>query len=343
MSVNIGRCSIIVLSIMYMNMVAIAVEHDEDAILSRWQDERCLEDGDIWVKLIKDGGYGPRGPEWSQWYGKPLVDPQRKASLKELLAKYPNSDYADDAALLLARAKCFYDNDPAGAVKGLYQVIQDCPNGNWIAEDPVWLRIVPSYMTTMDKEGHRILCQPYNGHKGYTPNYSYSKYLIYLESHPHRTVDESKYWIAKIILMTDLKETRYQEAIGILEDVINKYKQPQFKRSAQDAEVWDSVKMVSYDRINRIEMRCHCLLVSDSVEHKDYAKVVEAGEDFLKIYNEKGYVEYMHRVIGDAYTEQGKWDKAASHYERFLESYKRKNRRVLEYQEKLQAVRRKMR
>ena len=340
MSTNIERCSIIVLSVMYMNMFVTAVVSGERTVVSQWEDGRHLSDGAIWSLLVKKNGYGNSGPEWLHWEGKPLEDSTRKSALEKLLAQYPSSEYADDAALLLARAKLFYDNDPVGAVEELYQVIKDYPNGEWIAEDQIWLFIMPS-MVKFDTEGEVELKYPYKG----AIDDVCSKYLIYLESHPHLTVDEARYWIAFIILKTDLRESRYLEAIQILQEVINKYKQPQFKRGTQENELWNSVKNRSYDRMMRVEMRCYYLLVSASFEQRDYARVVEAGEECLAVNKQKELNFYMHSRLGDAYAELQQWGKAALHYEELFNDdlADLKGEARLKYQEKLRAVRQKMR
>ncbi len=131
------------------------VAADEIQESSRWEDERRLEDWPVYSLLIKSGGYGNGLPEPEQWkiHGT-LKDSEREPMLREVLEKYPNSEYADDAALLLARAELFYHANPNGAIEKLYKVISDYPSGDWIAEDREWLMIIPEMMK-LDKDGQR--------------------------------------------------------------------------------------------------------------------------------------------------------------------------------------------
>lgn len=58
--------------------------------------------------------------------------PKRKAALQSIIDQYPNNQYADDAAIVLAYGKFEYENDSDAAIAALKQVIKQYPNSQTI-------------------------------------------------------------------------------------------------------------------------------------------------------------------------------------------------------------------
>lgn len=181
-----------------------------------------LEHREAFRALFKPGTTGNTGSEVGQWLrsrsqGGPKGGEERIAQLQEALRKYPNSPYADDAALLLARAYYFYRGDPRKAIAELYEVVKKYPKGAWIAEGGIvrtWIAPLAGNPETMVKE--------FPSEDTMTYNSGLSSYMTYAFEHPNYTADEAKCWIAFIILLTK-NEQRYQEAEKLLRSVIARH------------------------------------------------------------------------------------------------------------------------
>jgi len=261
-------------------------EDSPDAGL-RW-DQRYLHEAPVFRLLVKPEGCGGLGPEWYHYQdlqtekpGAVLTDPEREPGLREMLEKYPDSEYADDAALLLARAKLFYHNDPEGAIRDLYKVIEDYPNGHWIAEDGVWLDyIAPTALSGKVPERGR----------GYgtlrpeaEPEFEWRiiTYFEYLENDPHLTVDMAKYWIAQIIISKGLSK-RFPEAERNFKEVIEAHRNE--GRTAKDREAAKQPHANLISRIWRIERKCHQELIRFYARTGREAESRSALEDYASLY-----------------------------------------------------------
>ena len=284
---------------------------------SVWEDKRRVEDFKVYMLLIKSKSTGNFLPEYMQWEDKkPLKDPVRETNLKKLLRKYPNSQFADDAALLLARAKLFYHNDPEGAIKGLYKVIKDYPKGDWIAEDRVWLDSIPMFA-----RGHRDGTRSPREPRAYQP-YKRFVYFRYLEANPHKTVDEARYWIAKVILSTDLKKTRFDEAVSNLKLVVDKYNTPEKKRTVKDMNALSKLpeETIKLNWIDRAEIRCHERLILAYMEAKDYVNAAKEADIFLERYHGHPRTKGMYYYAGQSNEALEQWSKAIEYYRVYLKN-----------------------
>lgn len=322
------------LTVFIVGCGAIKAYGEDSLIGSSWY-ARHLDEWPIFSLLIKSGGYGSGIPEPSQWESeRPLKDPDREPALRKLLEEYPDTEYADDAALLLARAKLFYYNDPNSAIEALYKVIQDYPNGNWIAENEQWLLEIPD-MLLKDKDGK---WRPYATKVEDIPDRTKSSpYLNYYEQAPNKTADEARYWIAMTILSTDLKNTRYNEAIQIMEGVIQKYR--------SNRRVVEDLTKIETEPFNvipkRTEFKCHLLLLKVYREGKKYLDLASTAEDFISLYEGHPACLEAHRNAGEAYEALERWDKAAFHYEAYVNHPKVSSRRKAQYMQKLTEVKNK--
>ncbi|MFC1781903.1 tol-pal system YbgF family protein [Planctomycetota bacterium] len=305
--------------------------------LSKWEDQRRVDDFPIYSLLVKSQGAGNFAPEPEQWEMKgKLTDPEREPALQKILKEYPDSEYADDAALLLARAKLFYHNDANAAVDDLYKVISDYPDGNWISEDRIWLEMIPG-IVHIDNNGQIVPRNPIKVRSG-----AKFSYFDYLEKEPHKTADEAKYWIAKIILSTNLKSSRYEEVITNLQEVVEKYTDPNLNRRAKDANAIGQFKDMPFPELMRAEQKCQHLLIKAYLDEKDYVNAATNAESYLSIYEGHPACEEVHMMAGEAFEALQQWDKAASHYEEFLSRENLGNATRIQYEQKLDQIKNKV-
>ena len=105
----------------------------------RW-DLKMIEEAPIWKHLLNSYPYADQARYW----------PERKAALEQVVMKYPKSQWADDAALVLACGKHDFENDANGAIRDLKNIGSTYPDGQTIVVewflgercefDDVWLR-----------------------------------------------------------------------------------------------------------------------------------------------------------------------------------------------------------
>ena len=303
-----------VLAVLLVALVGTAVLCiGDDTSQLRW-DQKHISEYPVYKLLLKSGGYGSGVIEPMQWVTARqrkrdaiLDDEKREPALKEVLKKYSTSEYADDAALLLARARLFYHNDAAGAIGDLYKVIAKYPRGAWIAEDRVFLK--HAGLSNVTKKG-----RPRNGWYGAMPSRGNIDampkgkgrqeweevwkrmqeelvYFEYLEKHPNYTADEARYWIAWIIIQADLKD-RMAEAEQVLRQVIEARRAELRTKSDNDAagKVKYGEGITKY--MDRTERKTHLFLIGLLLKQgkldaakattSDYAKL-HAGHDSVGV------------------------------------------------------------
>jgi tetratricopeptide (TPR) repeat protein len=309
----------------------------------RW-DQLRIRDYPIYNLFVKARSAGAgSGTEPVQWKfakrdGKPFVDPYRKKNLKKLLSLYPDTEYADDAVMLLARAKFFYDNDAKGAIKDLYKVISKYPKDDWIAEDPQFLEhaMISSLKRGKTKNGEprtngwfgryvpslqEIEKMPESPHRKNTislaiRHHEKLTYFKHLDEYPNLTADEARYWIAKIIIYAKLTD-RYDEAISNLQKVVNAHKVD--KRAEID--LFESKKTngrLIWERFPRTERKSHVEIIDLYMKMQDFSKAKEAAEDYISLHKGHVSVYNVHLKAGQAYEFLGDWDKVAEHFEKLL-------------------------
>lgn len=71
--------------------------------------------------------------------------------LEKVLKDHSDSPFADEAALILARAKFYWHDDVEGAIESLQKVANDYPNGAWIAENREWIHQVNNVFISLRK------------------------------------------------------------------------------------------------------------------------------------------------------------------------------------------------
>jgi len=309
-----------------LSNAVLVVVADEATTSLRW-DERHAQDYQMYRLLIKEGCCGARPSEGEYAGGNiPLKDRKREPALREVLAKYPDSEYADDAALLLARAKFLYHEDAEGAIEELYKVIAKYPDGDWIAEDPTWLQVIAlrkpkTHRDPNDRLEHTDLFGYLEPREKGGPGWPVIAYFEYLEANPNKTADEAKYWIARIILWAEL-EDRYDEAVRNLREVVEAHRK--YNRSAKDVAAVTRFPQDRYLRRaildHRTEVKCHARLFETYMRWEDYAKAKETAEDFLSLHDGHPRCEYAHRTAAEACTRLGEFDEAIAHYENILNS-----------------------
>ncbi len=270
-------------------------------------DQRFVRDYPIYRLLLKKGCYGSGGTEVRKWEtakkkGKLFKDDKRASDLQTILTDHAASDYADDAALLQARALYLYQGDVAGAIKGLYAVIRKYPKGTWIAEDRVFLE--HAALPNKSKDGKvldgwfgKLLpleevdrMEPGPKRKYYEELWrgagAVEAYFKRLKAEPNTTADEAKYWIAWIIIKSGQTD-RLPEAEKVLGEVISARQAA--KRVAADLAVAKSERFGDTIKayMARTEMKAHILLLETMDAQGRQADAKTSAKVFASLYPER--------------------------------------------------------
>lgn len=277
----------------------------------RWDQQR-IRDYPTYRWLLKARASGAGMPEVTQWehvraQGGDFADPHRQENLRRILEDHPESEYADDAALLLARAKFLYDNDAAGAIRDLYAVVERYPNGTWIAEDRLFLQY--AMISNVTRRGEQrdgwhenlvsreqIEQMEGQGKQDWLRTWQlvqeHLTYFEHWEEHPNLTADEARYWIAWIIMEANL-QNRYNEAEGVLGQIIEVRREQRRTQmdfqAAQQAEYGDGINQF----MHRTERRSHRLLIDLLLKQDmvDAARV--AAQDYARLHEGHPSVEVV--------------------------------------------------
>jgi len=255
--------------------------------------------------LFKNAPAGNNGSEVDRWEAKALKDnPERIKNLQKLLDDYPDCPFADDAALLLARAQFLYKGDSKAAIDGLYEVIKKYPDGIWFAGDPVVLEILAplaGHLKSYRNDTGTLRIKVIDDTKIAETETGESRsefsqaieYLDYLQAHPNKTADEAKYWIAWIIMQARLKD-RYPEAERLLQEL--KQQHADSNRSQDDVKAAKELKNSLVKRLPRVEQDASAMLVellertgkkSEALTEAKQAAERYKGTPFTKWANEK--------------------------------------------------------
>lgn len=184
---------------------------------NRW-DLRMIQEAPMWMPLVVDYAASPRVKHW----------PERRAAIEKIVKEYPDSRWADDAALVLAGGKASFENDISGAIADLKKIIENYPNGDtivggWGPEwgcslDATWLRARGGLVTLHPDDTIRS-ARPFD-RDGRISQRHHREYLAYFEHrarYPVATKIAAKFIIARIFYHTGDIEA----AISTLEEIVS--------------------------------------------------------------------------------------------------------------------------
>jgi hypothetical protein len=189
---------------------------DSNNKIDRW-DLKMIGEEPIWRNLLK---HYHNGEPNKSWY-------ERKSALNDIIINYPESQWADDASLLMGGGKASFEHDINGAIKDLMKIIDRYPNSSTILTtwepgfgfelNNTWLMWAPG-LVSENAEGKRI-SHPFDSDNNLSIlELEVLEYFNYLEQVPNLTKDIAMF---AIIQMT-LAQKNTTRAIELLEDFISK-------------------------------------------------------------------------------------------------------------------------
>ena len=182
----------------------------------RW-DLRMIKEAPIWTSLLTNYYYAEHRRNW----------PGRKAALEKIVRESPQSQWADDAAFILACGKASFENDAVGAILGLDQVARQYPQGQTVVAywdkvdgcrfDQVWLNWQAG-LVYLNPDGTVRVAKPFDKDgQIFQREKEALAYFDHMERCPARTSVTAMLFKAKI------QESRgdLQAAIATLEKVVS--------------------------------------------------------------------------------------------------------------------------
>lgn len=272
---------------------------------------RLFEERPAKARLFDCYSYADRAKFW----------PQRKASLQAIVDEYPNSQYADDAAVILACGRYDIEKDAEGAIVALNQVIKNFPDGRSILEpiwaaplgcrfDWTWTRAMRSFSNLSEYRNTRKRSVDDRAPHIVKGELDALAYFNHLTEFPVYTRDIVRLYISTILRTLD----RFDEAALELEKVTREIER--FSKTVQEDYVaalegeGNSFIQVLY-RPNHVGYQTLVFCYRQSGKHDKalrtldaYASVVDRGPNYALI-----------QQVGDMYKEFGLAGKAREHYE----------------------------
>jgi len=180
----------------------------------RW-DIKMIEEAPVWKNLLVNYANTNYSKVW----------PERKAALQSIIYNYPESQWADDAALFLASGKASFENNISGAIDDLRNIAEKYPNGktvlcNWTKTDGLmfndtWLSWAPSLVSMESPD----ITFPFDRDEQISVLENEALvYFNHIEQYPTFTKDLAQYTIALMLLA----ENDIKGAINQLESFIYK-------------------------------------------------------------------------------------------------------------------------
>lgn len=263
----------------------------------RW-DLRMIEEAQIWKKLLVNYFYAEHRRFW----------PERKKALEEILAKFPESRWADDAALVLACGKASFEDDLNGAIAELEKVAEKYPTGHTIVVlwdpqdgcryDDTWLAWQGS-LVFLNPDGSVRTTKPFQRHGEISHLEKESlNYFHHLDKFPRSTMVTAQLFISQMLaLKGDLAG-----AAAVLEEIVTVAGNylPKLNRADRlAASQPGGYHIRNFD--TRPEYRAYISLIGYYEKLQQLDKANATAEKLISSCTQDGWFWKINRYIGDYY------------------------------------------
>lgn len=285
------------------------------AYTGRW-DLRMIEEAPIWKNLLVNYSYAEHRKFW----------PERKRALEKILDKFPDSRWADDAALILACGKASFENDPNGATADLKKVVEQYPSGHtivtyWDPEDgcrfdDTWL-MWQGGLVFLNPDGTTRTAKPFhrNGEISQLEKEALA-YFKHLEKYPKPTAVMAQLFISQILgLKEDMAGT-----IAVLEKIVSS-SAAYLARINKADRIAASQSDGYYIRglITRPEYRAYLSLIGYYEKQQKIEKAISTADKLFNLCTKDGWLWSINKHIGNFYERHGLVKKAEEQYQLALD------------------------
>ena len=318
----------IILSKYFLLMSSGLIAQKNNGKMMRW-DHKMINEANIWKNLLVD--YSKEG--------KDLYWHERKQAFTKVVTDFPNSQWADDAALLLAGEQALIDHNLDEAIISLRGIKKKYPSENTIIDnwnsqrgchmDEAWLMWAPSLVLLNEDNSIRISFPFDRDGKISILEEEVLTYFDHREKHPQRTKD-----VAQLIIATMLQQNgKVDEAILELEKLLAGYPDLSKVRTIDfEAAKTENGHLIGHEPpfdalpIWRIQYSAGLLLVNLYLQQN---RIEEALTICSKLWHEcspDGWYWSINKYIGSIYANNNQPRLASKQYDISLNGIKEKSK-----------------
>jgi len=313
---------IICLSLFVLGSVSLLKCGEQNSADSERWDLRIIKEAPIWKYLLVNYFYADRTIYW----------PERKEALKKVIEEFPDSRWADDAALLLAGGQASIEDDIKGAIIVLKKIIQDYPSENtivtgWDLEkgcriNEAWLMWAPD-LAFLDQDRTIRASYPFDrdGMISILEREALT-YFDHIEKFPVPTKNVAQLGIASMLqALGDLSG-----ASSELEDLISGYSDlPAINSADREAANNPDGYLIACEPpsdmtpVWRIQYAAYQSLISLYQLQDKKDKAEKLALELVSICSPDGWYWNINRYVGDIHAANGQWSMAAMQYDLALQ------------------------
>lgn len=289
-------------------------------------DLRMIKEAPIWKHLLVNYFYADHTIYW----------PERKEALQKVIEEFPNSRWADDAALLLAGGQASIEGDIKGAINALKKVVHDYPFEStivtlWDSErgfrlNDAWLMWAPA-LAFLNQDRTIRSSYPFDrdGMISILEREALT-YFDHIEKFPVPTKDVAQLGIASMLqALGDLSG-----ASSELEDLISGYSDlPAINAADREAANKPDGYLIACEPpsdmtpVWRIQYAAYQSLINLYQLQDKKDKAEKLALELVSICSPDGWYWNINRYVGDICAKNDRWDLAAEQYELVLKSVRK--------------------
>jgi predicted negative regulator of RcsB-dependent stress response len=279
---------------------------------------------------------------------------ERQQALMKVIDEFPNSQWADDALLMMACEKAIIDNSIDEAILELRKIQKNYPYESTIVDgwhyqrgchiNETWLMSVPG-LVVCDEIGNVRKIYPFD-RDSIIDNLEMETitFFKHLEKHPQRTKDVAQYIIALMLQ----KKGDIERAINELEDFLSnkdlrKIRTIDYEASKKpNGHLIESVPPFDAFPIWRVEFAACQLLLNFYSKQNENEKLIELSNKVVIECSPDGWYWHINKYLGDIYAKHNYSTKASEQYDLaikgILERSKNQSKRMEDFYEKGLAI-----
>lgn len=318
----------IILSIIFTVLVVLcwtsSLTHAYEASAQRW-DLQMIEEAPIWEYLLVKYGYAEHAKYW----------PERRAALQTIINEFPDSQWADDAALIVAWGKAAFEEDSTGAITALREVMKKYPIGQSVVGrcffdmgcrfDNTWLRWCGG-LVFLNPDRTIRASNPFDRSGVISSDHREAlAYFNHLEKYPKLTKDIAQSAIAQILW----KQGDPAGAIAELEQVIARHPDlVAVNKADREAASKPDGYIIGHESVGshplwRPEYSVYLSLMGFYQRQGQNDEAVTTGLKLASICSNDGWYWKVNRRVGDVCAKNGRWIEAEKQYQLALEGCRR--------------------
>ena len=301
--------------------------HAQDSIVEpqRW-DERMINEADVWKNLLPYYYYANKTSYW----------PERKQALMKIINEFPESQWVDDALLLMTDEKAVIENNIDGAILELRNIQKNYPNEStiivyWFDDfgcqiDRTWMMWVPS-LIARDENNNVIRTYPFDSDNNIDEReLEVITFFEHLEKYPERTKDVAQYIIALMLAQKGDAEGAIHELEALLANKnLREIKTIDYEASkSPHGYLIESVPSTNRSPLIRVELAACNGLLSLYSRHNEDEKLIELSDKIANEYSFDGWYWFINKKLGNIYAQHNQTIKAHEQYQLSIEGIKKR-------------------